>query len=332
MRKFLICLLILLTSISVAGAADLFDLRVFPCFADSRVSFHGTIVTSKLKENPTSRLNNFSGLLGKWLASGTVTIESAEQKINATVKDGEFSGSFKVASLASFTVSVSHLNEQIYQETFNFPEKIDFVVVSDIDDTILVTEVSSKVRLIYNSLLKKHKKREPVAGTPEFYQHMASGTPGLGIPYFVYLSSSPAFLSRPLKAFLKNNAFPQGTVILKKSLTSGEHESHKSGWLKKIVEQYPEKPLILIGDSGEKDPVIYQKFTENNDPNKLVKGIIIHQVSQKTDATEFLEKIRDELSRKNIPLITWTCIEKLKKDFLCITSTNTMPVNQADWK
>lgn len=328
MKKFIICILILLTSISVAGAADLFDLQVFPCLQDSCVSFHGVIVTGKSKENPVSRLNNFSGLLGKWLASGSVTIESAEQRINATVEDGEFSGTLKVASLASFTLTVFHLNERIHQETFRFPEKIDLVIVSDIDDTILVTEVTSKPRLVYNSLLKKHDKRQAVAGTPEFYKSLASGTYNLGIPHIVYLSSSPAFLSRPIKAFLKNNEFPQGTVILKKSLTSGKHESHKSGWLKKIVERYPLKPLILIGDSGEKDPVIYQDFVVNNDPEKLVKGIIIHQISQSRESIEFLEKIRDELSKKNVPFLFWTCIEKLKEDFFRIANRCKQPVSK----
>jgi phosphatidate phosphatase APP1 len=316
MKKILPVFLIVLSlilQISSANAADLFDLRVFPDFSGKKVFFDGIIVTSSHKENTTSRKNHISGLLGKWMASGSVVIQTDSATVTSTVSEGEFSGEALVGSLASFTIQVKHQNKLLHQETFHFPEKIDYLVISDIDDTILVTEVTNKLKMAYNSLLKSAGKRMAVANTPEFYQQLAIGHLSAGKPHFIYLSSSPAFLSRYLKAFLMRNSFPQGTVILKKSLGSGAHESHKSGWLKKIVARYPDAPLLLIGDSGEQDPFIYQSFVETNESPGKVKGIIIHEVTGRPTRVRALEQIRNHLQQKfQVPFIFWNCIKSLK--------------------
>lgn len=314
MQKIIFSILFLLSAVSVANAADLFDLRVFPCFENQIVSFEGTIVTSRLRENAISRRSKFSGLTGKWLASGTVDIESADKKLSADVSKGEFSGQIKVDSLASFTLSVYHNGQKLYRETFHFPTRADFIVVSDIDDTILVTEVTSKAKMVYNSLFKKLEDRKPVADTPKFYRELSKGNFSLGTPHFIYLSSSPAFLSRSLKTFIKNNDFPQGSLILKKSLTSGDHNTHKSEWLKQIVKKYPGKPLFLMGDSGEQDPFIYRSFIENSESPKIVKGVVIHEVTSRPQKIQALKEISLYLQKKfKVPFVFWSNIDKLKK-------------------
>ncbi len=311
MKKFLLFAM-LSFSAAVLSAADLFDLRVFPDFDNRTIHVSGTLSRSSLKEEPLSRRNLFSGLLGRWLASGTVKLASDNTSVVLPVNEGEFSGTLKVVSLASFTVNVIYDGQNIYSESFWFPEKADFIVVSDIDDTILVTEVNSRLKMTYNSLFKSVRERKPVPGTPELYQLFKHGASRLGIPHFIYLSSSPAFLSRTLKHFINSNAFPQGTLILKKSLTSGGHESHKSGWLKKITQMYSDKPVILFGDSGEKDPLIYRSFFATSNRPELIKGIIIHEIAAAPQNTEILEQTGHFLSRNQIPFIYWKSIESLK--------------------
>ena len=251
--------------------------------------------------------------MGSWLATGSVMVESAGRRCQANVVNGEFSGEIAVKSLASFTLSVFFGNDRLFSETFNFPEKADYIVVSDIDDTILVTEVTSKAKMVYNSLLKKFDKRRPVQDTPELYQQLSRGNSPLGKPHFVYLSSSPSFLSRLLKTFIQKHEFPQGTIILKKSLASGGHDSHKSGWLKKVAARYPGKPLVLIGDSGEQDPFIYSSFIDNSDYSSRVKGIIIHEVTNRPQKVQALEQISQNLEKRKIPFIFWNCIDNLKE-------------------
>ncbi|PKL49946.1 MAG: hypothetical protein CVV42_04615 [Candidatus Riflebacteria bacterium HGW-Riflebacteria-2] len=313
MKKLFIVFL-LLSQVSSLWAVDLLDLRVFPLFDKSSVLFEGVIVSNSYKSEGTGLRDKISGLRSKWLNSGKVTVESGNQKVTAAIKDGEFSGIIEVTSLASFTISVSHDSKILYAENFGFPANADFIIVSDIDDTILVTEVTSRLKMAYNSMFKGVDKRKAVGGTPDFYREIGEGATGMGKPHFVYLSSSPAFLSRSLKKFLIRNKFPPGTLVLKKSLTSGDHDHHKTGWLKRILEKYNKKPMLLFGDSGEKDPFIYRSFVESREDLALVKGIVIHEVTARSEKIESLREFRNFLLEKfKIPLIHWSKIDELKQ-------------------
>lgn len=313
MKKLLV-FFFLVNFFSGVYAADLFDLRVFPDFDKKLVKFDGVIVPSKPSVDGTRRRSKISGMLSSWLASGTVRIETSNGKnVVADVRDGEFSGTLPVKDPASFTLKVFHENELIWTERFSFANAPDYIVVSDIDDTILVTEVTSKRKLVYNSLLKKLDARKPVEGTPEFYQDLAKGKTTLGKPYFVYLSSSPSYFSRLLKAFMAKHDFPAGTVILKKSLRSGGHEQHKSDWLKKIAQLFPGKPMILIGDSGEQDPFIYSSFVENSEHGPRVQKIIIHEVTGRPEKANALEIIKERLEKKGVGFHFWDSMKSLKE-------------------
>lgn len=292
-------------------AADLFDLRVFPDFKTGMVEFAGTITTGSLKEEPSSRRSRIKGLFGQWMASDSVQIFCEENHVTLRVDDGEFNGRIKVKNLENFTLKVFHQKQQIYSEVFRFPPRADFLVISDIDDTILLTEVSSMLKMTYNSIFKKFSKRKAIDGTPDLYRLLVQKNGNLGKPHFIYLSSSPAFLSRSLKSFMRRYSFPQGTIILKKSLETDGHEDHKSGWLKKVAARYPARPIILFGDSGEQDPEIYQDFLTSPDNVKRVRAVIIHEVTNETETISSLEKIKKDMG--TTPFIYWSSAAELKE-------------------
>lgn len=308
MQKWLVCLVALAITTMLAPfveAADLYDLRVFPESASQTISFSGVISAADPFSQPIGKRARISGMLRSWLASSTVYIETEGASCSATVQNGEFAGTIRPASISSFSVTVRHEGQQLHFERFSFSEPIETVIVSDVDDTILVTEVTSRLKMVYNSLLKSSKTREPVGGTPELYKALASGTAVLRNPHFFYLSSSPAFLSRSLKSFLQTNGFPQGTLILKKSLTGGSHQQHKLGWLETIASRFPQMPLLLFGDSGEKDPQIYAEFAASPAKTGLIKAVVIHLVS---DDEEHLQKLNEPAAsckRLGVPFITW---------------------------
>jgi len=313
MQKLLLAFLFVLQASSLC-AIDLLDLRVFPLFETNSVAFEGVIVSNSYKPEGTGLRAKLSGLRSKWLASGKAVVECDSQKLTVDIKDGEFSGVASVTSLASFSISVSHDNKILYSEDFAFPATADFVIVSDIDDTILVTEVSSRLKMAYNSMFKDVDERQAVSGTPDLYREISNGATGMGKPHFVYLSSSPAFLSRSLKKFLAHNKFPAGTLVLKKSLTSGDHANHKTGWLEQIVKRYNNRPVLLFGDSGEKDPVIYRNFVEGITNDMPVRGIVIHEVTSQSEVIEKLLESRNSLKEKfRVPLIHWNRIDDLKE-------------------
>lgn len=294
--------------------ADIFDLRVLPDFDKGQVLVEGTVATNDTREEGISRRSKIFGMLGSWVGSETVKIEHGQKQFTtALVKEGEFSVFLPVSDMASFSLKVFSNEQLLRNESFNFPANVDFIVVSDIDDTILVTQVTSTRRLVYNSLFKKLEERQPVKGASEFYQNIANQKLIYGKPHFIYLSSSPSYFSRLLKAFVAKNKFPQGSLVLKKSLLSGEHTEHKGVWLKKIATRYSDKPLVLIGDSGEQDPEIYSEFALSSEFGKRIKLIIIHEVTQDSERIAELEKIRQNLEKQGIALFYWNDIDLLKK-------------------
>ncbi|HNX74386.1 MAG TPA: DUF2183 domain-containing protein [Candidatus Rifleibacterium sp.] len=314
-RATLLTVALVLFAITSLQAADLYDLRVFPYPASQTISLAGYVSGADPWQDPTSKRARASGMLRSWLANGQLSIETEGASCTASVADGEFSATLPVLSIASFSLRVSYENELLYLGRYTFPEKIEMLVISDVDDTILITEVTSRTRMVINSMFKSVTDRLPVSGTPEFYRDMFSSLAG-GTPHFVYLSSSPAFLSRPLKTFLMQNEFPPGTLILKKSLTEGSHHNHKSGWLRQLSGEYPGIPMLLLGDSGEQDPAIYSEFVESSSHPQNIKAVIIHDISETAEDSEALQQYAGRLERLEVPFITWKNIADLRLNLI----------------
>ena len=134
-----------------------------------------------------------------------------------------------------------------------------FGVISDIDDTILHTGVTSRLKwkVVVNTLFKTPLKRKALEGTAEFYDLLHN----IVNPIF-YVSNSPWNLYRYLEFFLNSNSFPKGPILLRDFRTPFDKTpkpelAHKYHEVFNILKTYPGLPFILIGDCGEKDAYIY---------------------------------------------------------------------------
>ncbi|MBW2962128.1 App1 family protein [Mesonia aestuariivivens] len=143
-------------------------------------------------------------------------------------------------------------------------KKAEFGVISDIDDTILHTGVTSflKWRLLKNSLFTNAYKRIPLKGAPELYQKLAVGLQESSKNPMFYISNSPWNLYEYLKLFLDHNHFPKGPILLRNihgpfDTTLKPEKPHKQRQIINILNNYPHLNFILIGDSGEHDASIY---------------------------------------------------------------------------
>ena len=139
-----------------------------------------------------------------------------------------------------------------------------FGIISDIDDTILHTGVTSflKWRVLHNSLFKNAHDRLSLEGSPKFYRDLHSGKKGKEQNPIFYLSNSPWNLYQYLKLFLEVNNFPKGPILLRDFRTPFDRtlkpeKPHKQKEIINILKTYPHLNFILIGDSGEHDPAIY---------------------------------------------------------------------------
>jgi hypothetical protein len=150
-------------------------------------------------------------------------------------------------------------------------------VVSDVDDTIKISEVRDHKALVRRTFLQPF---EAVPGMAALYRGWASNGAA-----FHYVSASPWQLFPLLDAFAETNGFPAGAWCLKhwrlkdrtfKSLFE-DPEKYKVATVGALMRQYPERRFVLVGDSGERDPEAYaalaRAFPEQ------VKAIFIRDVT-----------------------------------------------------
>lgn len=169
------------------------------------------------------------------------------------------------------------------------PATAEFGVISDIDDTILQTDVTSKLKLkmMLHTLLKNAGNRRAFAGASEFYQALSTGRDGQCFNPFFYVSNSPWNLYDLLLDFLHLNHLPRGPVLLRDfGLPADDsvfsYQTHKADMVKKILNTYPNLPFILVGDSGEHDTDIYLEAARNN-PGRIL-AIYIRDVQHERRA------------------------------------------------
>lgn len=165
-------------------------------------------------------------------------------------------------------------------------KRAEYGVISDIDDTILHTDVTSflKLRLLKNSLLTNAYNRIPLKGAPEFYQKLHLGKCGENKNPIFYLSNSPWNLYQYLKLFLDFNQFPKGPILLRNfrgpfDRSLKPEKPHKQKEIINILKTYPDLNFILMGDSGEHDASIYTDIAVQY-PDR-VKAIYLLSVKHK---------------------------------------------------
>lgn len=198
-----------------------------------------------------------------------------------------------------FTAALSEGDKRMFSGEV-FPLEEDGVsVISDIDDTIKITEVRDRNATLRNTFLREF---QPAPGMAEFYQRLARER---GAQYH-YISASPWQLYEPLQEFVGKQGFPRGTFELKEfrwksrkffSLFA-DPVTYKTGVIEPLLKQFPKRRFILIGDSGEKDPEIYATLTRKFP--QQIERIYIRDVTNEPAASERYTK-----AFAGIPIRRW---------------------------
>lgn len=154
-------------------------------------------------------------------------------------------------------------------------------LISDLDDTILVTEVTHKSHMLRNTFLKNASQRRAVPGMAHLYAGVAAKA-GATAP-IIYLSASPRQLHASIAEFLRRNDFPPGVLITKRIGHDRDSEplldqfAYKTAKIEDILARLPGVRFILVGDDGERDPEIYD-WVRQHHPER-VEAIWIRHVS-----------------------------------------------------
>ena len=131
------------------------------------------------------------------------------------------------------------------------PARARFGLISDIDDTIVSSNVTRKVRMLLTVALTSARTRKPFPGVAAFYRALHAGVN----PVF-YVSKSPWNLYAPLIEYLELQGFPRGPLVLR-DFGLRMPKNHKARAIEEILAAYPKLRFVLSGDDGEDDPDVY---------------------------------------------------------------------------
>jgi hypothetical protein len=176
----------------------------------------------------------------------------------------------------NYQVLLPPSDERQFASALEFIPPRGISVISDIDDTIKITQVAHRKQLLHNTFLNPFVT---VPGMAQLYQSWKKSGAA-----FHYVSSSPWQLYEPLDELLTQSDFPTGSFHLR-SYRFGDptvvrlflsRKRNKYKVIKSIFLRFPDRRMVLIGDSGEKDPEIYGKVARKFP--RQIERILIRRV------------------------------------------------------
>lgn len=187
------------------------------------------------------------------------------------------------------------------------PPKAPFLVISDIDDTILLTGLTEGVTMVARTVLREASQRGAIAGMSSLYRGLVRGVSDRSgnrspEPTFFYVSTGSWSFYPMLQQFVQLRAFPQGPMFLTDWRPTERYlrrsgAEHKRTAIRRLFEAYPTMSFVLFGDSGQRDPLTYEEMAREF-PGRVTL-IVIRQVGDDEDERnselrEHAEALRDE--------------------------------------
>jgi phosphatidate phosphatase APP1 len=156
---------------------------------------------------------------------------------------------------------------------------VKFGIVSDIDDTVMVTALPRPFLALWNTFVLSERARMATPGMAVLLDRLTIEHPDAPI---IYLSTGPWNAAPTLARFLGRNMYPSGPLLLTdwgltqdRWFRSGQEHKHRN--LERLSKEFPDIRWLLIGDNGQHDEAIYSGFASEN-PDK-VAAIAIRQLS-----------------------------------------------------
>lgn len=182
------------------------------------------------------------------------------------------------------------------------PFKSKLAIISDIDDTFLISHSHNFFKKLYIVLSKNIDSREIYSDVvPHFQALSRSGQDKGAFNSFFYVSSSEWNLYEFILQFASLHELPKAIIKLKKIKTGlfdflfsgrGSHD-HKFIKIKDIVSFYPQLEYVLLGDDSQQDAYLYERVCKFYPKN--IKAIYIRQTRsrKKNKIKKVLSNIED---------------------------------------
>lgn len=170
------------------------------------------------------------------------------------------------------------------------PAAARFGIISDLDDTVMLSHATNLLRMFRTVFLSNARQRLPFPGVAAFYRALHAGQNPL-----IYLSSSPWNLYDLFMDFFALHDIPQAPLFLRDwgitqvEILPTEHQSHKLAAIRELLDFFGELPFILIGDSGQQDPEIYAQVV--HDYPGRISAVYIRDVTPGPARREAVQKL-----------------------------------------
>jgi phosphatidate phosphatase APP1 len=243
-------------------------------------------------------LNTLRRLDSDEIAGETVTVRYQEQEQQVmTDEEGYYHVEFPVEQhchggilwlTASARTGEAGREIQAVHDIMLPPLNAKFGIISDLDDTVIHTGITSLLLAAKLTFLENAITRKPLSGVAALYQVLQRGVDGIPLNPIFYISSSPWNLHDLLTDFIRLNDIPPGPLLLHDlgldhtRFIKEKGHNHKLEIALSLLDAYPYFPFILIGDSGQEDPAIYSQMTRLR-PGRIT-SIYIRDVDPDTDA------------------------------------------------
>ncbi len=159
------------------------------------------------------------------------------------------------------------------------PPDLRHGLISDIDDTVMVTYLPRAFIAAWNTFVKHTGTRQPVPGMAELYGALQRRHPEM--PVF-YLSTGAWNVVPTLTRFLKSHGYPDGPMLMTDwgPTNTGWFRSgqeHKRTQLRRLAIEFPNTRWLLVGDDGQHDPMLYRELAREHPEH--VRAILIRQLN-----------------------------------------------------
>jgi len=154
-----------------------------------------------------------------------------------------------------------------------------FGVISDIDDTVMVTALPRAMLAAWNTFVLNEHARRPVPGMAVLYERLVNAHPGAPV---IYLSTGAWNVAPTLTRFLSRHLYPRGPILLTdwgptKDGWFRSGQAHKRSTLQRLARELPGVRWLLVGDDGQHDPDLYSEFARSHPQN--VAAVAIRHLS-----------------------------------------------------
>ncbi|KAH8692311.1 putative actin cytoskeleton organization protein App1 [Talaromyces proteolyticus] len=229
------------------------------------------------------------------MVGGAITLfffNDEESQSRTTLTDD--SGHFNIRTALEFVPTHVRI---LASESLSVTEEIRVIkptgvsLISDIDDTIKHSAISSGAKEIFRNTFVRELDELTVEGVREWYNKLAE----MGVNIH-YVSNSPWQIYPLLKSYFKLAGLPPGSFHLKQysGMLQGIFEptaERKRASLEKIMRDFPERRFILVGDSGEADLEVYTEVVQEY-PGRVL-GVFIRDVTT-TEKKDFFDRSFDQ--------------------------------------